>query len=118
MGSKCLLTLLAVGLVVVQEASAQGGLLAALQDRTCNVVVPGPPVKLVLVPKDSEIEAVWWTPKNRPCQVVYEVIAVTADGIQKVAAAGETSETKARITGLTNGVRYQVFVAVREIYMH
>ena len=107
-----ILALLAVLVGTIQYAFAQGGLLAALQDRTCNVsVVPSPPLNFILISKDSAIEASWWTPKNKPCNVTYELSTVAADGAKPVVV--ETSQTRATIEDLTNGVNYKVTILVR-----
>jgi hypothetical protein len=94
-------------------ASAQTILKKALQGNTCTYdIIPSAPRNLILIPKDSVIEAKWWTPSNKPCEVIYEVVIFEAGGVRK-AAAMEVKETKATLTGLRNDLKYDIIVTVR-----
>jgi hypothetical protein len=95
--------------------SAQTLLKNALQPNVCTYdILPSSPRNLVLIPKDKAIEAKWWSPSNKPCEVTYEVAIFGVGGVGKMAAV-EVKETRVILTGLNNDLVYDILVTVREI---
>jgi hypothetical protein len=82
------------------------------QQNVCNYdIIPSAPRNLVLIPRDGAVEAKWWSPSNRPCEVTYEVRAFEEGGVVKMAAF-EVKDTKTMLYGLHDDKKYEITVTV------
>lgn len=88
------------------------------QQNVCTYdIIPSEPRNLVLIPTlDGKIEAKWWTPANKPCEVSYGVEIFTAGGgIGSKVGAFELKETKVTLSGLNRDMKYDVLVTVSSL---